>query len=460
MKNKSSANTGGDRSSQPTHLSETVFGLAAGIFLGVTVLKFPNPGLLDRHTEPPKDFWEFMFQPWPLAWGYGALVVLMLIWTWMWLGQNDKRMRLPWLAGLPLVWFGWQGLAALGSISPVATRITVTHFTTVVLGYLLGCFGLARVRAMNWFWAPLLGGFVLVLWLGFNQHYGGLEATRQYVFALPGWEHLPAEQIKRLKSDRIFSTLFYPNALAGAILLLLPPLTVWLWQRGRGWPHVVRMVAAGLLVYTALGCLFWTGSKAGWLIAIVLLAVVLWQTALPARAKPWVLGLVVALGLVGFGVRFAPYFSKGATSVGARMEYWKAAAVTAWRHPLLGTGPGTFSINYRNLKPPEAEMAQLTHNDYLQQACDSGIPGAVILMVFVFGSLVRLRPTLAEDPLRFAVWLGLWGWALQGAVEFGLYLPAISWPAFWLLGWLWGVTPPSLRPLTAAPITSPSTPRS
>jgi hypothetical protein len=47
-----------------------------------------------------------------------------------------------------------------------------------------------------------------------------------------------------------------------------------------------------------------------------------------------------------------------------------------------------------------------------------------------------------REPLSFAVWLGLLGWALQGWVEFALYVPGVAWAAFWLLGWLWGRTAP------------------
>ena len=38
--------------------------------------------------------------------------------------------------------------------------------------------------------------------------------------------------------------------------------------------------------------------------------------------------------------------------------------------------------------------------------------------------------------LGFALWLGMLGWALQGLLEFGLYLPALAWPAFTFMGLL------------------------
>jgi O-antigen ligase len=120
-------------------------------------------------------------------------------------------------------------------------------------------------------------------------------------------------------------------------------------------------------------------------------------------------------------------------------------------------------------------MSKLVHNDYLEQASDSGIPGFLAYTAFIVGALFHAMPrgspgevrpgragpaehrkapnsrrqglatsTLVPpggDWLPFAVWLGLLGWGLQGFVEFGLYLPGLSWPAFALLGWLVGRNP-------------------
>jgi len=40
----------------------------------------------------------------------------------------------------------------------------------------------------------------------------------------------------------------------------------------------------------------------------------------------------------------------------------------------------------------------------------------------------------------------LLGWSIQGVVEFGLYIPALAWPAFLFLGWLLGVELKSTTP--------------
>jgi O-antigen ligase len=187
--------------------------------------------------------------------------------------------------------------------------------------------------------------------------------------------------------------------------------------------------------------LYWSGSKAGWLIALVMVAVVLGLGSWPRRLKLMLMLGLLAAGLAGFVFKYSGYFAKGATSVGARMDYWRAAATTFRQHPLTGSGPGTFSATYRQLKPPEAEMTHLAHNDYLQQACDSGLIGLAAYAVFIGGMLITLRPARWEGGWRSAAWLGVLGWALQSGVEFGLYIPALAWPAFLLLGWLRATRP-------------------
>src|SRR6185503_2713760 len=106
----------------------------------------------------------------------------------------------------------------------------------------------------------------------------------------------------------------------------------------------------------------------------------------------------------------------------------------------LGSGPGTFLVGYRKLKAPEAEMARLAHNDYLQQGSDSGLPGLVSYLWLIAGSVGLLYgPSRKEAGLAFALWLGVCGLAIQELVEFSLYIPALSWPLFLILGLLWGI---------------------
>ena len=360
-----------------------------------------------------------------------------------------------WLVALPLVWFGWQLVAAAHTVDPALTRATMKHFAACTVFFYLGLFALSRVRIVWPFLAFLLIGFFAVLWTGFNQHYGGLEATRQFYEKLHSGELPPdiqrqydtpqfqamfnrPEFQKRIASSRIFGSLMYPNALAGAILLLLPLSLVAVGHACNRFPFMVRGITIGLLGYASAACLVWSGSKSGWLIALVMALAALLRLPLSKRLKFGIIGVALVVGLVGFFVKFAGYFQKGATSVSARFDYWRAAWQISKQHPVVGTGPGTFGVLYKQLKSPESEMAQLTHNDYLEQACDSGFIGFLLYSAMILASLALLYRKKSIGELRIAMWLGSIGLAIQGFLEFGLYIPGLAWPAFLFLGWLWG----------------------
>ena len=541
----------------------SIFVAALGALLALSLLKFGNPVILDYKLAPPGNIWEFLVWSWPVAWGYVMLAGVALLGGASLLERGRPRpldetrdVRTPvevahadesahaafrwpvgvsdWIPWLPLAWLGWQCLSATQTVRWPLTDATLRHFAAAVVCFYLGMLVLSRAQNLAPMWLLALAGFIGVIAVGFDQHFGGLESTRQFVYSQPGWQTQAPEFLKKIASNRIYSTLFYPNTLAGAILLFAPMLLAFaLTMEAR---PALRLAVAAALAIGGIACLYWSGSKAGWLIALVL-GLVAWLHSKVGRRIKWlvVAGALVA-GLIGFFVKHAAYFEKGATSVGARFDYWRAAVQITASHPLFGSGPGTFSVLYRQLKRPEAEMARLAHNDYLEQASDSGLIGFGIYGLFILGSMallyrrpfhesdqwgertresgpaflpgsrvrsphqprfmgrepVRQKRGSAHDPeraagilpagspacgqsagnmpasrwftaakhdkseesslpetdwLRFGVWLGLGGWAMQGLTEFGLHIPALAWPAFLFLGWLWGnqVNPKSHR---------------
>ena len=399
------------------------------------MLKFGNPVIFERLIGAPTSFWEYVFQPWPVRWGYflvGGVVILTL-------KAGDFSSVSPrWVLFLPLVWFFWQLLSSTQSVNPQLSRMTLWHFGATVAWFYVGMFGLGRQKNIRLFWMILLPAFVAVLWFGSEQHYGGLEATRQIVYEQPNWRDLPPTYLKKIASDRIFSTLVYPNAFAGVLLLFLPFMVPVMWRLTAAFHRIARLVCTVFLIYLSLACLVWTGSKAGWLIALVVTLIALSSAPVSRRIKMAVVVGFLAIGLSAFFIRYASYFQKGATSVVARFDYWEAAVKTALDRPAFGSGPGTFSIPYAKLKHPDAEMARLAHNDYLEQASDSGIIGCAAYGTFVLASMTILYRKMRQrtDSFLFPVWLGLTGWVLQGFVEFSLYIPALAWPAFVFLGLL------------------------
>src|SRR5205814_9964843 len=82
------------------------------------------------------------------------------------------------------------------------------------------------------FWIGVFLALLLVLMTGLEQHFGGLKASYQYfmTYEYPKHHELPPEFMKKLSSDRIFASFFYPNALAGGVLLFLQPTVAVLWR--------------------------------------------------------------------------------------------------------------------------------------------------------------------------------------------------------------------------------------
>ena len=87
-------------------------------------------------------------------------------------------------------------------------------------------------------------------------------------------------------------------------------------------------------------------------------------------------------------------------------------------------------------------MARLVHNDYLEQFSDSGIVGGTLYGAWIVLSLVAVgrRIWRSADLVIFAIFLGVFAWFIQGFGEFSLYVPALAWTAFTLLGFLLATT--------------------
>jgi len=461
------------------------WGLVAwGAFLGLCLLKFGNPVVLDHQIPPPASLSEALADPWPLRWAYGVAALLVAAGipaAWNAARSGGLGLR-RWLWMPPLLWLAWQVLAAGQTVDASLSVPTLLQFTGIVAAYGAGLLLLSDRRRLVWVLAGLLAGLCLCLMRAVNQrtefpqmraaliegeHNGWtnfpppvlLDMERQrLVLTTNGVRIANPLILLKLERGRVHGTLVYPNALAGAVLLLLPALLVLVWQSTREARPFTRRAASGLLAGLGLVALAWSGSKSGWLIALGMLGALAVRLPSVRRWRWPLVALVLGGGLVAFGLRFQGYFAAGATSVGARMDYWSAAAKTARDAPLLGTGPGTFQRPYARLKAPESEMARLAHNDYLEQFSDSGLPGGLLYLAWIgaWFVLAARRSWNSADPLVTAAGLGVAAWFVQGFSEFSLYVPALAWTAFTLAGAVARITARETNPSATPP---PSAPR-
>ena len=437
-----------------------IYALAFGLFLGLAFWKFGNPVTLDHNIIKPASPAALWADAWPTHWANwifpplalaGALVAF----------KNKPRWparRCLWL--LPLLWFGWQLISATQTVDADLTAAALWQFFGCVACYFLGAFVLGRKQALSWLLAGVLAAFAFCLVRAVDQRLVEFPQTHQLLAEgeLNGWTNVPPAMLLEMKQEqvvittngvdvanpvvfakfakgRVMGTLVYPNALAGAILLLLP-LSLTLAFGTKKLRPVIRVIVIAMACFLGGAAFFWTGSKLGWLIAMGIGGLYLLRMNWPARLKVIMLAIVAILGLGVFAVRFHTYFAAGATSAGARLDYWRAAVQTTVKNPLAGTGPGTFQRPYEQIKSPDAEMARLAHNDYLEQFSDSGIPGGILYGAWIVLALATIgkRVWKAGNQIMFAIFIGLLGWFVQGVGEFSLYIPALAWTAFTLLG--------------------------
>src|SRR5271157_5116917 len=137
-----------------------LFAVSFGAFLGVTLLKFGNPPILEKWVTAPSNVFEFLLgYPWPIAWAYGLLGVVAALG----LMTAHWRIGVPrWLCAIPLVWLLWELLAATQTVAPGLSRPTVVHFVACMVCFYLGFFSLSRIPTIGGFWLGLLVGFLLV----------------------------------------------------------------------------------------------------------------------------------------------------------------------------------------------------------------------------------------------------------------------------------------------------------
>jgi O-antigen ligase len=474
------------------------YALAFGLFLGLCIWKFGNPVILDGKIVPPASLSEFWNDPWPTHWASLILLPLVLVGAALALMQKKQRNgtlrdspqkskdragsrgRSPhqkWLWRLPLLWFGWQFLSATQTVDGNLTGATLWQFSGCVGCYFLGAFLFGNELALRWLLIGVLAAFTFCLVRAIDQRLFEFPQSHQMLVEgeQMGWTNFPPATLREMKIEdviittngidvanpailakfakgRVNGTLVYPNALAGAVLLLFPISLVFAFNSTRRLRPVIRVLVIALALFLGSVGFFWTGSKLGWLIAMTVGGIYLFRLKWPIRFKWAALTLVLLVGFGVFAVRFHNYFAAGATSAGARLDYWHAAVQTTFTHPLLGTGPGTFQRPYAQLKSPEAEMARLTHNDYLEQFSDSGIAGGIFYAIWVLTALAIIGRCVWDfgNPMIFAIFAGLLGWFIQGIGEFGLYVPALAWTAFTLLGCLLGWSGNQIDKSTAA----------
>jgi len=175
-------------------------------------------------------------------------------------------------------------------------------------------------------------------------------------------------------------------------------------------------VLASLIVMALLGQL--GGGRRAWMV-ITLLVIACSMT------------YAVWIGIDPVMKRFEALTPSGLESPYARMVIWKQASGIIRDYPVVGTGLGTFETAFRRYQTSSLDLLMdHAHNDYVEVATETGILGAALLFIPIFGLLVKMIAAYAgaRSPYRRSVLLACIGGTaallIHSVMDFNLQIPA------------------------------------
>ena len=176
-----------------------------------------------------------------------------------------------------------------------------------------------------------------------------------------------------------------------------------------------RHAAIFLALMALINVSFLLIGRSGHLVAIALLSIaIMWKLPKRYRAVVVLMPFLLALGLFFSSSKvrervtlleteiqsYSPQATE-ITSIGVRLGFWHSAVQIIARHPLAGTGVGSWSTEYNRLQRKE-NPAHIDvvgngnpHQEYLLWGVQLGIPGILLLLALMASVL---RDSLKMDP--------------------------------------------------------------
>ncbi|MCX6339815.1 MAG: tetratricopeptide repeat protein [Candidatus Aureabacteria bacterium] len=303
-----------------------------------------------------------------------------------------------------LAWIAWEAVSSAHSCDRMESmRELIYSASTVAFFFLITRNVGERTQALS-----LIGVIVAM---------GVLEAS----YGIPerlGLKLLYESRVKETLSQAevlavrgsILGTFGNANQLASYLVLTCPLLL--------GIISMCRGVRRALLIASlaiVLTCLTLTGARGSWIAAFTgLFVFILWgarrnrRDTLKATGFTLLLFALVFMAVTNFKPQIAHELTgrlKGSfASLNYRLLTWRLSLRMIAHHPLLGSGPGTFKLLFlpaladylRGLDPLSCwgltEKMNEVHNEYLQLAVETGLPGLGFLLLFCGGAIhVALR---------------------------------------------------------------------
>jgi O-antigen ligase len=331
-------------------------------------------------------------------------------------------------ASIFLVIFRWGRTAFFAYIffvilNNVKTRRQFEQLVLVILicSSLVAAFGLIQ-KFMGQTWTEMVTAKYLGHYLGYPSdvnYVAGAGATQVY---------------------RVSSTFVHPNILGGYLVFTFPFFVSMMWRYKRGWMRLLLFIGLAM----NLACLVYTGSRAAW-IAAALIVLAYGVMGLLDRRMVLAIATVILILLLIVAIFKPPEFLKmrftslSATSAATgRLATYKLALDFFMEHPIFGLGTGMEGqkIVQDNIRRIWASV----ENVYITFLVSQGLVGLasfLLLLIFYWAMLLWARnQSGGDDFVRFnaeAFIMGMVGFAVANL--FGAWLlfavPMIT--LFWFL---------------------------
>jgi hypothetical protein len=229
------------------------------------------------------------------------------------------------------------------------------------------------------------------------------------------------------QGELLAAPLGYANALGALCAIGLAILAVLAW-RARRTPFLAgSSLGAAALLVVALSL---TSSRGSW--AALAAAVFV---AAAARRRAWA-ALVVAAGLAAVGAATA--FTPAPRLLQARGDYWHAAWHVIERHPLGGSGAGTYDLAWAAYGDLARWGEALdAHSLYLETLAELGVVGLALVLALLAPAAAALRSerlplgsaAALAGGVAFLVHAGLdWDWEFPAVTVVGIACVAAAPP--------------------------------
>ena len=193
----------------------------------------------------------------------------------------------------------------------------------------------------------------------------------------PWWNYTDIPQ----SPDRLSSTYGNPDHLAGYMEMAIP-LILGLFLIGFKGGRLFLIIYFTFLLITALALSLCRGGWIGTFLSLAFMGVAL-LTSQYFERKGFLIALIGGFLAVAFIVLAStPVVERvltmterdPETNLQARIIGWKGTIAMIKDHPLMGTGPGTYSTIFTQYQPPGTlKRRRMAHNDYLHFVSETGL---------------------------------------------------------------------------------------